>query len=446
MPSSHFRNRALAITFVGAFLAVFAAGEEIIVKNDSVVSFGQAVIVGDFVVGEQAGVRLTSPCNGTIVAIQILWLEGTPGHPASLEEAIYVFAGNTFPSPGAQLAVLEAPVLTPGYLNEFRYLDEAQMIPISIPVSQGQQFYITLKFANPTNVGQGGPSVVRDTDGCQSGKNVIYAIPPGTWFNSCSLGVNGDFAIRAVVNCPGATGACCYADGSCTNGVEQADCIAEYGATWHQGLTCSQITCTPRGACCVGTGCLQLVTPAQCAAIGGSYAGHGTNCNNNVCVAGACCFDDGDCELLFAHQCLSAGGTFRGAGTSCNPNPCPQPIGACCFGEICIPGQTESACVGATGFWAGAGTDCADHNGNSVPDACESGCPNPGGSGKYCSADIANGDCMVTIADLAALLGNYGMTSGATHAHGDIEPPGGDGDVDLADLAELLGQYGDNCN
>ena len=205
-------------------------GDEIIVKNDSVTDYGQAVIVGDFVEGEHAGVRLTSPCDGTIVGVQILWLEGTPGHGESLEEAIHIYNGNTFPTPGTELALLEGPVMTPGYVNEFRYLDEAGSIPISVPVTNGQQFYVTLQFYNGTDVGNGGPSVVRDVDGCQAGKNVLKAIPGG-WMNFC-LYLGGDLAIRAIIDCQGDTGACCYSNGNCGDGIEQADCEAEFGAVW----------------------------------------------------------------------------------------------------------------------------------------------------------------------------------------------------------------------
>jgi hypothetical protein len=81
------------------------------------------------------------------------------------------------------------------------------------------------------------------------------------------------------------------------------------------------------------------------------------------------------------------------------------------------------------------------------------GCPNPGAGGKFCVADIDSGgypgDCLVDLADLAQLLSNYGMTSGAVWGDGDVDPlqpGGGDGDVDLGDLAELLSQYGDDCN
>ena len=45
----------------------------------------------------------------------------------------------------------------------------------------------------------------------------------------------------------------------------------------------------------------------------------------------------------------------------------------------------------------------------------------------------------VDLADLARLLSNYGMTSGALPQDGDLD---GDGDVDLPDLAGLLGNYG----
>ena len=82
-----------------------------------------------------------------------------------------------------------------------------------------------------------------------------------------------------------------------------------------------------------------------------------------------------------------------------------------------------------------------------VPDASSSGCPNPGGSGDYCTADIVGDDCIVSIQDLAQLLSNYGMTSGATRADGDLyPPPNGDGAVSLEDLGALLAQYGNDCN
>jgi hypothetical protein len=83
------------------------------------------------------------------------------------------------------------------------------------------------------------------------------------------------------------------------------------------------------------------------------------------------------------------------------------------------------------------------------------GCPNRGEAGRYCTADIDGSfDCIVSLSDLAQLLGNYGCgvdpNDICTQAMGDIDPYDrwfpGDGVIGLGDLAELLGQYGDNCN
>ena len=58
-----------------------------------------------------------------------------------------------------------------------------------------------------------------------------------------------------------------------------------------------------------------------------------------------------------------------------------------------------------------------------------------------CPGDLdSDGD--VDLGDLAQLLSNYGMTSGATPADGDLD---NDQDVDLADLAALLSLYGQPC-
>ena len=67
--------------------------------------------------------------------------------------------------------------------------------------------------------------------------------------------------------------------------------------------------------------------------------------------------------------------------------------------------------------------------------------PAVGGEDEFCFGDL-DGDNAIGLADLAQLLGHYGMTSGAEYEDGDLD---GDGDVDLADLAALLGVYGTTC-
>ena len=58
-----------------------------------------------------------------------------------------------------------------------------------------------------------------------------------------------------------------------------------------------------------------------------------------------------------------------------------------------------------------------------------------------CLGDL-DGDLDIDLSDLATLLANYGVTSGAVYEDGDIDE---DGDVDLSDLASLLAVYGTSC-
>ncbi|MEP0845628.1 MAG: hypothetical protein HRF50_02280 [Phycisphaerae bacterium] len=65
------------------------------------------------------------------------------------------------------------------------------------------------------------------------------------------------------------------------------------------------------------------------------------------------------------------------------------------------------------------------------------GCPEP----EPCPGDL-NGDGVRDLADLSALLSNYGSPAGMTYEDGDMD---GDGDVDLADLSAILEVYGLAC-
>ena len=363
-----FRFSAMSVALIFAFSAHQSFGEEVTVQNDDFES-GEVVIVGDFIAGEEAAAWLTSPCDGAIVAVQVAWLEGTPGHGQSLEEAIWIREEGSFPSPGAVLAQLVGPVMTPGYINEFRYLDQAQTIAINVPVTAGQVFQVALEFANGTNVGGGGPSVVRDWDGCQSSKNGIFAIPGG-WIDWCTITPlqppKGDFVIRAVIDCGEPTGACCDAYGLCTNEVEEGDCQG-VGETFFEGQTCGEVTCPePTGACCNGTGgCLNGLTQDYCEnTLSWIYAGHSTFCEDDICKLGACCMPDGSCQEVVEIECVGLGGAFQGPDTECATAECPQPEGACCLGELCIEDQTEENCLSVEGVWVGAFTDCGP------PDPC----------------------------------------------------------------------------
>ena len=369
------------------------AAQEQTVQNDRFISGGPVVIVGNFVPGEHAGVRLTSPCEGAIVAVQIGWLESTPGHPQSIEEAIHIYDGSTFPAPGSELEVLLAPVLTPGFLNEYRFLDKDMLFPLNVPVTLGQQFYVTLEFDNATNVGGGGPSVIRDVNGCQGGKNTLFAIPGG-WLDFCIF-LAGDLVIRAVIDC---------------GPVE------------------------PTEACCFATSCLDL-TVAACATAGGVAQGFGTVCApGDVCPIGACCLGDGSCSDGFTEpDCIAQGGIYQNHGSLCSMGVnCPAPVGACCFATGGCLVLDESDCTIANGSWAGLLTDCSDNNGNGDPDVCEVTCP----------TDV-NGDGVTNVLDLIDLLLCFGQP--ATPPCDTGQDVNGDGSVNVLDLIDLLLEFGQGC-
>jgi hypothetical protein len=147
-----------------------------------------------FVSGEEAGAVLQAPSEHypiEILRVGIGWGSMYGGTPQSLEQAIHVYDAG-LPNPGTPIATLEGPVLTDGYINEF----DLEPLPGEIVVDSGS-FTVTLEFLNDNAGDIYAPSMVHDGNGCQAGKNVVYAIPGG-WFDACALGVTGDWVVYAV--------------------------------------------------------------------------------------------------------------------------------------------------------------------------------------------------------------------------------------------------------
>jgi uncharacterized repeat protein (TIGR01451 family) len=186
-----------------ALAARSAWSTEVTVKNDSLTNNTSGVIEAGFVSGEKAAAWLTSPCAGNIVAAQVLWRSATGNATQVIEDSLDIYRPGSFPVPGMLAQNIGAPILNDGVVNEYRYLDQNSTIPLSVPVNQNETFILALTFANapdPT-----GPSVVRDSDGIQPNRNAIYADLGGgafAWLSNTALGVNGDWVIRAVVDCP----------------------------------------------------------------------------------------------------------------------------------------------------------------------------------------------------------------------------------------------------
>jgi uncharacterized repeat protein (TIGR01451 family) len=188
---------------VGIALAMSAAANEVTVQNDSLDDGGSGTIQAGFVASEKAASWLTTPCDGNIVAVQIFWESLFGGAPLSLEDSIEIYRGGAFPVPGDLAQQINGPALNDGVLNEFRYLDENQTMPLVVPVTANETFIVALTFAEAPDPSVG-PSVVNDSDGIEPNRNAIYASVGGgefQWISNSSAGVQGDWVIRAVVDC-----------------------------------------------------------------------------------------------------------------------------------------------------------------------------------------------------------------------------------------------------
>lgn len=184
---------------VGCKLATAA---EVTVQNDSLTNFGTAIIQAGFVTGEKGASWLTSPCEGNIVGVQILWLSFPGGAPDVLGDSIDIHRAGTFPNPGALAQEIVAPLLTEGVINEYRYLDDNSTVPLIVPVAANETFVVAYQFSEAPS--GSGPSLVTDTNGIQPNRNAIYAKIGNQffWFSSQDLGVTNDWVIRAVIDCP----------------------------------------------------------------------------------------------------------------------------------------------------------------------------------------------------------------------------------------------------
>lgn len=177
--------------------AIAACSEEPALQN---FTGGGRVICPCFVAGEQAGAVLNAPPAHypiEILRVGIGWGSQFGGNPQQMEAAINVYAGG-LPNPGPPTFSLAGPVLTDGVINEYNL----EPLPGDIIINSGA-FTVTLTFQTGNAGDPYAPSMVHDGNGCQGGKNVIYAIPGG-WMDVCSVGLTGDWVVYAIyrqVNC-----------------------------------------------------------------------------------------------------------------------------------------------------------------------------------------------------------------------------------------------------
>ena len=147
-----------------------------------------------FIPGEQAGVVLQAPAAHyplEILRIGVGWASQFGGAFAQIEEAIHVYSGS-LPNPGTPVFSLVGPQLTDGVINEFNI----EPLPGEVTIGGGP-FTVTLEFFNSNSLDPFAPTVIHDGNGCQTGKNVVFAIPGG-WNDACALSVSGDWVFYVV--------------------------------------------------------------------------------------------------------------------------------------------------------------------------------------------------------------------------------------------------------
>ena len=192
----------MTVVAVAAFAAPNSCPEEAPLKN---YTGGGSVICPCFAQGEEAGAVLQAPAQHypiEILRVGIGWASQYGGAPQSLEEAIHIYAAG-LPNPGTPIFSLPGPVMNDGYINEFN------LEPLSgeITINSGP-FTVTLEFLNANAGDPFAPSMIHDGNGCQPGKNVVYAVPGG-WYDARTLGVTGDWIVYAIyrqVNCGAGVG------------------------------------------------------------------------------------------------------------------------------------------------------------------------------------------------------------------------------------------------
>ncbi len=179
------------------------------VKNDSFVLGGSANACPCFAPGEEAMVILDTPAGDSAVLskIQIGWQSVFGGQPDTLEAALIVYdmnqTGDAVPATFVPLCeeiegcILPGPVLSDGFLNEFNVLPFGIVLPES-------RFGISLEIGTDQLGGNPffTPSVVSDTNGHNNHGGVVrnwVKVNGTTWQASQSLGISGDWIIRAIV-------------------------------------------------------------------------------------------------------------------------------------------------------------------------------------------------------------------------------------------------------
>jgi hypothetical protein len=243
---------------------------------------------------------------------------GVPA-PDQLENAIVIYNANLASLPAASpVATLVGPVMQDCGINEF---DLAQAGPL--PVINNGPVTVTLRFDQASNPITG-PAPGYDDTGCQTARNVVFAIPGG-WQSACTLGVPGDWQVHLVYRSTACNGQsfCVGTDADCpcaNGGAADTGCEIAQGTG---GVKLEMINVVPNGdgtgsGELLGTGFPVMSTPAVIAIRNTSpqifppVFGDGILCVGAAGIVrfGADFANAGTYQRTFNHGAMAGQGTF----------------------------------------------------------------------------------------------------------------------------------------
>jgi MYXO-CTERM domain-containing protein len=167
-----------------------AAHAQVELKNDGFASGGQAAFQGGFVTGEAAASRFVAPQAG-LKLDKVVYLFGGSTATQTLTIRVYDDTAGT-DVPGNEL--FTGGFQCTGSDTGFQVADVTS-VDITLPA----QFRVAIEFSH-----DGAPSVARDNDGTIApDRNYIHAQISASsyqWVRSSSLGLTGDWIIRAQVS------------------------------------------------------------------------------------------------------------------------------------------------------------------------------------------------------------------------------------------------------
>lgn len=222
-----------AVLLALALLARSAAADVKSYQNDSIGAGGQIACQAGFVANEIGASVYTVPAGDGLVqllGVDFFVCDGSGLGFAQARPMQVVVYGSGGPNPGA--ALYTSPTLSgvPGFLNSW------DTTSANLRFQPGQTFTVGVRLLNGT-LFQNFSTLATDSDGCQSSKSLIFAVPGG-WTDACVLGVSGDMIVRAKVLTKGPK-----QYGAGLAGAAGVPNIGSNG-TWYYGSTSFAVTCS----------------------------------------------------------------------------------------------------------------------------------------------------------------------------------------------------------